>query len=162
MEHVHDSLVWTIIEDPATLDGAGIVETSRRFREWIEGPGGQEMQGSVFADDEFPYWPRYHYFLHVDEESLESVVDDAKAREPAGYSCKLVREGIVSLNLTTEEREEVKEYKEDEEDGDHLVDLRKRVKLDELVPMYATLLDIDWWYNLWVEDGIAQIPRVER
>jgi hypothetical protein len=45
MEHVHDSLFWTIIEDPATLGGAGIVETSRRFREWIEGPGRQEMQG---------------------------------------------------------------------------------------------------------------------
>jgi hypothetical protein len=117
----------------------------------------------VFADDEFPYWPRYHYFLHVDEESLESVVDDAKARESAGYFCKLVREDNLILNLATEEeREEVKEHEEDEEDEDDLVELRKRVKLDELVPMYATLLDIDWWYNLWVEDGIAQIPRVER
>lgn len=32
MEHVYDSLAWTIIEDAETLDGAGIVETSRRFR----------------------------------------------------------------------------------------------------------------------------------
>jgi hypothetical protein len=160
MEHVYDSLAWTIIQDADTLDGAGIVETSRRFREWIEGPGRQEMQESVFAGEEWPYWPRYRYFLHVDEESLESVVDDKKAREPAGYFCKLVREDTVALNLAAEdEREEdVKEDEDEDEDEDELLDMRKRVKLDELVPCYTTLLDIDRWYNVWVEDGIAQLP----
>jgi hypothetical protein len=83
----------------------------------------------------------------VDEESLESVVDDTKARKLAGYFCKLVREDNVALNLATEQERE-----------DELLDLRKRVKLDELVPLYTTLLDIDTWYNLWVEDGIAQLP----
>jgi hypothetical protein len=91
MEHVYDNLAWTIIEDAETLDGAGIVETSRRFREWVEGPGRQEMQGSVFAGEESPSWPRYYYFLHVDEESLESVVDDEKAREASGYFCNYSR-----------------------------------------------------------------------
>jgi hypothetical protein len=155
MEHVHDSLAWTVIQDAEALDGAGIVETSRRFREWVNGPEGRrEMQGSVFAgeDSELAYWPRYHYFLHVDEESLESVVDDDKAREAAGYFCKLVREANVALNLASGER------REEDEDEDDLLDLRKRVKFDELVPMYATLLDIDRWYNLQVEDGIAQVP----
>lgn len=115
------------------------------------------MQGSVFAGEESPSWPRYYYFLHVDEESLESVVDDEKAREASGYFCKLVREGNVALNLGTgEEREE--EVKEEDKDEDELLDLRKKVKLDELVRMYATLLNIDRWYNLWVEDGIAEVP----
>jgi hypothetical protein len=109
------------------------------------------MQGSVFAREESPYWPRYCYALHVDEESLESVVDDTKARKPAGYLCKLVREDNVALNLAAEEERE----ENLEEDEDELLDLRKRVKPDELVPVYVTLLDIDRWYNLWVEDGIA-------
>jgi hypothetical protein len=121
MGHVYDSLAWTMIQDAETLDGAGIVETSRRFREWIEGPGRQEMQGSVFAREESPYWPRYCYALHVDEESLESVVDDTKARKPAGYLCKLVREDNVALNLAAEEERE----ENLEEDEDELLDLRK-------------------------------------
>jgi hypothetical protein len=90
----------------------------------------------------------------VDEESLESVVDDTKARKLAGYFCKLVREDNVALNLAAEEERE----ENLEEDEDELLDLRKRVKPDELVPVYVTLLGIDRWYNLWVEDGIAQVP----
>lgn len=66
--------------------------------------------------------------------------------------------GTLNLGTGEEREEEVKEDDEDEdEDEDELLDLRKKVKLDKLVPMYATLLNIDRWYNLWVEDGIAQV-----
>jgi hypothetical protein len=35
--------------------------------------------------------PRYHYFVHVDEESLESVVDDEKVTDRApGYFSKIM------------------------------------------------------------------------
>jgi hypothetical protein len=159
MEHVHDSLAWTIIEDAETLDGADIAETSRRFEEWVGGQGKQEMQGSVLTDS-WHYWPRYTYFIHVDEESLESVVDDAKAREECGYFCKVVRAEMVLMRERDRaagvyvEEEDLEEWEADYEERDY----RKRVKIDELVSLYATLLNIDRWYNIWVDQGIAQHP----
>ncbi len=46
----------------------------------------------------------------------------------------------------------------DEEDEEsELLDLRKRVKVDDLVDLYSRLLDINAWYNIWVDEGIAQV-----
>lgn len=162
MEDLYDSMAWTIIEDPETLDGASIVEMSRKFGEWVEREGRQEMQGSIFTDT-WVYCPRYSFFMHVDEESLESVVDDEKAREESGYFCTIVREDMVLAGEREREAQGNREWEiqdaedaEDEED-EELLDLRKRVKIDALVALYATLLDIDRWYNIWVDSGIAQI-----
>lgn len=71
MAHLyHDHMAWTVIQDAEALDGADITETSRRFREWIEGPGIEEMRGTaLLAGKESPYCPRYRYSLHVDEEN---------------------------------------------------------------------------------------------
>ncbi|KAL2126294.1 hypothetical protein VTI74DRAFT_1234 [Chaetomium olivicolor] len=143
MENVYDIIAWTINEDAETLDGASIVETSRRFEEWVEGHG---RLGSVFTDT-WVYCPRYTFFAHVDEESLESVVDHEKAKEEGGYFCKIVRGDIVLAR--EREREGIQDAEDDdeeeEEDEDDLLDLKKRVKIDEL------------WYNIWVNEGIAQI-----
>ena len=57
MERVHDRLSWTIIEDADTLDGADIVETSRRFKDWADSQGKQEMEGSEFSN-RWGCWPR--------------------------------------------------------------------------------------------------------
>jgi hypothetical protein len=38
-----------------------------------------------------------------------------------------------------------------------LLDLRKGVKADALVDMYARLLVIDRWYNILMDEGIARI-----
>ncbi|KAB5514887.1 hypothetical protein GE09DRAFT_1161438, partial [Coniochaeta sp. 2T2.1] len=102
---LYDKMDWTVIEDAETLDGASILDTTRRFRAWVEAnvrvenrdDVGRvpENQGSTFTH----VWQsevRYHFFMHVDEESLESVVDDEKARDSAaGYFCKIVRPSLV-------------------------------------------------------------------
>ncbi|KAJ4305961.1 hypothetical protein N0V88_000751 [Collariella sp. IMI 366227] len=77
---VYARMRWTIFEDAAVLDGADILETTRRFVEWVDrGPGGQELVGSVFGTTMAKTnTPRHNFFFHVDEESLESVVDDEK------------------------------------------------------------------------------------
>ncbi len=49
MEHVYETLAWTIIEGPETLDGVDIVETSRRFKKWFEEQGKQELPESTLS-----------------------------------------------------------------------------------------------------------------
>jgi len=157
MEDIHDSLVWTVIEDAETLDGADIVETSRTFEAWVGSQGKQEMEGSVFTTTRH-YWPRYTYFMHVDDESLESVVDEAKAREDGGYFCKVVRAEMVLLREqdraagTYHEPEGLEAWEADYEERD----FRKRVKIDKLVQLYCHLLEIDAWYHMLVDKGIVQ------
>lgn len=159
MQTVYDRMQWTIIEDAAALDGADIVETSLRFEEWVNrGPGRQEMVGTKFphACDSFP---RYTTFLHVDEESLESVVDDAKAREENGYSCKIVRGDVVLLDdnasLAAKEREEVRAV-EEVEDAE-LWDVRKRVRIDCLVMVYASLQNnLNDWYDFIMDGDVIE------
>lgn len=155
MEEVYDNMAWTVIEDAETLDGASIFDTSRRFIEWVGKDGRQEMQGSVFTDT-WVYCPRYTFFIHVDQESLESVADDTKAREADGYFCTVIRaDGISCSNLDPCAADETDEKDEDDEDDDdRLEDFVKRFKVNTLVPLYARLLDIDSWYYILDYKGI--------
>jgi hypothetical protein len=36
---VYDKIDWTVIEDAETLDGASILDTTRKFRAWVEADG---------------------------------------------------------------------------------------------------------------------------
>lgn len=166
-EDLYDKMAWTIIEDPETLDGASTVETSRRFREWVASEGRQEIQGTMFRD-KFDSSPRYYFFIHVDEETLESVADDAKAREKSGYFATIVcehavssreqeREAAVQDSENAGDEEFPVEDEDEDEEEDEVRDYKKRVKLDKLVDMYVWLLDDFMWYNIWVDEGIAQI-----
>ncbi|KAH8912181.1 hypothetical protein BR93DRAFT_922132 [Coniochaeta sp. PMI_546] len=162
MEDLYASMAWTIIEDAETLEGASLATTAQKFIEWVEGPEGrQDREGSLFdTDDAIPvYGPRYTFFLHADEESLESVVDDAKAREDGGYFCKVVRASM-ALAAEQERQEDGGEQAEEqssEDEEEELLDVRKRVKLDKLVPFYAFVLNTNSWYNILVEDGVVDI-----
>jgi hypothetical protein len=161
MRSVYDRMQWTIIEDAAALDGADIVETSRRFEEWVHrGPGRQEMVGTKFSPT-MHYSPRYTMFLHVDEESLESVVDDVKARERGGYFCKVVNGEAVMLDgnalLAAKDREEARAEGEEVEVFE-LYEFRKWVKIDDLVDLYASLqLYLYGWYNIDMDGDIILV-----
>jgi hypothetical protein len=96
--------------------------------------------------------------LHVDEDSPESVVDEEKVLKADGNCLKVVMEDIVLMR--EEERrqaaqngEEEEEEEEEDEYEYELLDLRKKVKVDEIVRLYAALLSIDRWYNILTEDG---------
>jgi hypothetical protein len=90
--------------------------------------------------------------MYVDEESLESVVDDEKARDrAAGYFCKIV---YLSSVMGREEARVVGEIPDDQDPLDEqleLLDCIKKVKLGGLVALYVILLDIHSWYNIFVD-----------
>jgi hypothetical protein len=67
-------------------------------------------------------------------------------------------EGENNLGGGTERQEQGEEQAEEQEDEEEeLLDLRKRVKIDKLVLLYALVLDTNTWYNIYVEDGVAYI-----
>ncbi|KAK4101636.1 hypothetical protein N658DRAFT_506826 [Parathielavia hyrcaniae] len=129
MEHVYDSLAWTITHDAETLDGASY----DRDESEISGVDRRAGERRVCKGASSPV------------KGSKSVADDAKAREPTGYFCKLVRESNVALATEAEFDEDgngflerIKRIELDEdEDEDELRDLRKKVKLDKVVDMYA-------------------------
>ncbi len=78
----YEKMTWTIVGDAETLDGAEILQTSRRFWDWVTGrrrgcrrcKGAASSPGGIILFDS-------RFFLHGDQESLESVVDGEKARQ---------------------------------------------------------------------------------
>jgi len=165
---VYDKMDWTVMEDAETLDGASMLDTSRKFRAWVKADGRAELQGTALAHSatwrDAPGLPRYCYFMHVDEQSLESVMDDEKARDrDAGYFCKIVYPDSV---FGREEARLAGEIPEDQDPLDEqleLLDCTKKVKLGSLVALYVDLLDnINSWYYIHVDVdydhvGIADI-----
>jgi hypothetical protein len=65
------------------------------------------------------------------------------------------RQGQIPGSHRIEDEEEGENDHDD--DDDTFSDFRKRVKIDPLVKLYALLLHIDSWYNIWVDEGIAQV-----
>lgn len=93
--------------------------------------------------------PRHSLLQFVDGESLESVLDEGKAKEEGGYVVKVV--GKLSTEGEGQEGEEL-----DKDDREReLEDVRKRVKMNTLVEMYARLLDVNSWYILPSENGVV-------
>lgn len=160
MEAVHDRMRWTVIEDAAAQEGADILAANRRFVDWADrGPGMQEWQGTAFTPTRH-YSPRYDYFVLVDEESLESVMDGPNGHGQRGYFCKVVNASGVLL--AEREREKLWDVDGAEQEGGGLVDeedledLRKQVKIDTLVSVYAMLqLDLNCWYELLMNGDIV-------
>lgn len=86
-----ENLDWRIQDDPAVLDGASKEVVRQTFREWAAAAA-----AAASADDGQPeekkslFVPRFTYCIHVDAESLKSVVEDAPQPpapdlEPVGY-----------------------------------------------------------------------------
>lgn len=157
MLDLYEKWVCTVIEDPAS-DGADISETSKRFADWVwTGDGNQEREqgGRSVRAHNIPYSLRYTFYLHADEESLESVVDEKTAATWGGYCLKAVRAGIV-IRRDLERRSRIalgkinEDEEEEEEDEYDMEELRKKVKVHEIVDLYSRLLDCNRWYNIYM------------
>jgi hypothetical protein len=77
LPEVANSLEWTFVSDPTTLDGASRDQLRHRFRAWA---AEAERTEQPRATDHPKNWnglrsQRYTYFVQVDEEALRSVVD---------------------------------------------------------------------------------------
>ncbi|KAH6637268.1 hypothetical protein F5144DRAFT_601940 [Chaetomium tenue] len=70
---VLNAMDWTFVSDPATLDGASRQQLRHRFRDW--------RNAAVHAENprrdpvETRWTQRYLFFLRVDEDSLNSVLE---------------------------------------------------------------------------------------
>ncbi|KAB5511427.1 hypothetical protein GE09DRAFT_1164984 [Coniochaeta sp. 2T2.1] len=141
---VYDKMDWTVIENAETLDGASILDTTRKFRAWVEADGRAENQGSVRTlpvnqgsvfTEIWQSEPRYHFFMHVDEESLESIVYPSSIE---------VREKARLAGEIPDDQDPLDEQLE-------LLDCVKKVKLGSLVDLYGTLLNPNSWYKIHVD-----------
>ena len=158
MPELYEMVIWTVIEDPATLDGADIVESSKMFTEWAEDDEGKQKQEETDVGTRrvIPYYPRYTFYLHADEEGMESVLNEEKAAREDGNCLKVVMADMVLRS--EEERRQAAENGE-EEDEYELLDLRK-VKISQIALLYATLLSHDKWYNILQRTGEFAIAEL--
>jgi hypothetical protein len=173
-----ETLNWTIFEDPA-MDGVDYAEPSQRFGEWVETEGSEEIKGSVSTEEQQRFrrmQPRYNFFLYVNEEALDSVVDAAEANDrgrPNGYYVTVVRQDSIVERLAKKERlarkaageelpddemeGDLDDFEEDEEEEDYKRHFRQRIKAWDIVPMYAgTIEGHHWWYFFTDRDGIIE------
>jgi hypothetical protein len=90
-EDLKDSLNIQVLADPTTLDGATPGEARQYFQHWSE-TASMEEQGAPAGLAQ-----RYRYFLHVDQEALESVLAGPEPPEDElgdGYVNIVLAKGI--------------------------------------------------------------------
>ncbi|KAK3332584.1 hypothetical protein B0T19DRAFT_416067 [Cercophora scortea] len=157
MPEVYETMAWTVIEDREALDGADYVEGSLRSAQfdWVD----EDAQG-VQADEWSPCpCPRYFFYLHVDEEGLESGLSEEPETVLGTQGClTLVRADVVLLNVTfRDEDEEQREEEVVELDEERLLDWRKKVKIHRIIDVYETFIPqgLDRWYYTPVEHGVC-------
>jgi hypothetical protein len=112
-----ESLEWTVHSDHATLNGANIDKVRDCFKEWIASDAAKGEQAGTIQPDS----PRYTYCIHVDNNSLDSVVN--KAPQPPAWDMN----GTGYINLVDSmwpypkgaeypEDEEIEDLEDDEDD----------------------------------------------
>lgn len=79
---VLEKLDLKVVSDPTTLEGATRATTRAQFRVWPESPEAKAEQGSGNVEPDRAQWiggscPRYLFCLHVDANSLDSVINRA-------------------------------------------------------------------------------------
>jgi hypothetical protein len=142
---VFDKMAWTVIEDAKTLDGANLLETTTRFEKWTAADK-KEARGLLSRT------PRHNYFIYVDEESLESVVDEKKAGDKkTGYFCKVVFPSSVRNREISLLNGGIPADQDPLDEQVELLDCVKKVRLHDLVFLYTDMLkNIDGWYDIYV------------
>lgn len=131
----------TTLEDKEKLDGATMYDASIRFRNWSIGEGAISEKGSYSAS------PRWEYYIYVNEESLESVINPERAKEITGYFLILVNLRN-AIRVESNDEDPSGYYPEDE--GDEAF---KLIVADTMVYDYPWAAeDPDSWYghcSLW-------------
>lgn len=130
------SQLWTTIEDKETLDGATMLQATLIFQGWVSSIGSEEMR--------FMQGPRYQYYIYVNEESIQSVINPIRQAEKTGNFVILVS---LRDNLMGEE-----------EDGDrHETYFEDMADLGDeswkLIDAYSiqSVFDTSWDGNRWYD-----------
>lgn len=77
-EHHSQFLDYTLRSDKSKYDGATAAQLRDEFREWRASSGPLEEQGLNEAERQFlPLNARYSFFIRIDEDALQSVLEGA-------------------------------------------------------------------------------------
>lgn len=74
---VAKQLVWTVVEDRERLENATKSDVRRMFKDWVSSSEAAAEQPNAKGPLSRVGMARYLYCMHVDEESLRSVLDDS-------------------------------------------------------------------------------------
>lgn len=145
-----NSMAFTVIEDKQKFDGVRVRDVRDAFVEWVRLQTGEQK--------EVPYdgrmvSQRYRYCIVVDEEALESVLEDEEEEEAVG-----IRDGFVKLvwkdwegwKTGTGGRRENGDDKEDGEGERQVAGTGGWMRVacqDVMVDVYHLLRDINAWYT---------------
>ncbi|PSN68685.1 hypothetical protein BS50DRAFT_489650, partial [Corynespora cassiicola Philippines] len=100
---IADSLEWTWVEDPATLDGISTPALRERFRTWAaDDVARQKLEKYVHGAI-----PRFSYFIKIDEEVMRSLGEFLNS-ENAPYDTGFVK--IVNADWISEEEFYAEDY----------------------------------------------------
>lgn len=91
---------WTVIKDKDSLANATMLQACQAFQKWVDTIGAHENDGRNYLATH-----RRSYFIYVNEESIESIINPVRASEKTGNFLVLVNS-----------REHLKSCKEKETD----------------------------------------------
>lgn len=105
-EQVRNHLTWTVIEDASTLDGAEWHAPYDLFTKWVQ----DEVDRAANADEHrrgVEYWqqsvcrmPRYNFYIFVDKESLDSVINALELEAENDQTPKPISNTLEESDLT--------------------------------------------------------------
>lgn len=189
ISRIHEKHVLTVLEDPAKLNNASLDLTTRAFTDWVQSPQAKsEREGTVLADvaDGWMLSPRYEFYIHADETTLNEVLRQHANREPippeqkfwhrSGYiygsaddfSVKAVCAQQVQAAYGHFQHESAPEHGiyadtdvgEEELDENDMLDLMKRVRIFEIPDLYAVLANDSYsWFHIltWGNGNVMTI-----
>jgi hypothetical protein len=137
-EPIQQFQAWTFFEDQEKLDGASMIQATHYFQENVKSLAVKENLQRT----------RSSFYIYVNEESLESVVNPIRAKEDTGNFLVLVS---VLENLDSQERGPWNLYTE-EDDGDWSF---KLIPADKMLTFYAEDAEDP---NLWNLEPINEFP----
>jgi hypothetical protein len=156
-EYLAKHLDWNVQQDPS-LDNATKDQVRDKFRTWVATDARTEFPTSADYQDKIrgllQELPRYKYCIHVDAESMQSVLDGPSPTEPDLHSVSYVN--LVRADDAWEawekESAEVRDDREPELEGRTSLDVGwMKVAVRGLVPeVYETLVNDYMWDVFYV------------
>jgi hypothetical protein len=148
--------IWTVVEDRERLENATKSDVRRMFKDWVNSPEAAAEQPNARGPLSRVGMARYLYCMHVDEESLRSVLDDSD-----DWHVNIIERDWVP----EEESSDAEESDDDEEvsDGEEEADIWPEIegcteedvgwtKASEgiLIGRYVDLCDRKFWYTYYM------------
>ena len=149
-----DSMAFTVMEDKERFDGAEVRDVRGAFVEWVRAQRGED--GGRERNEQWNgrmVSQRYRYCVMVDEEALESILEDEDEEEAVG-----IRDGFVKVVWKDWEGWKISAGNEgNERDGEEDEEGERQVAgtggwmmvacQDVMVDLYDLLRDVNAWYT---------------